>query len=75
MAISGGVDSMALAALCAKAQNHNEERTADFPNIEFQAFVVDHGVRHGSLSEAISVSEVLQKRGLLFYLVLFGTGS
>ena len=66
---------MALAALCAKVQNHNEELTAVLPNIEFQAFVVDHGVRHGSLSEAISVSEVLRKRGLLFYHVLFGTRS
>ena len=73
LAISGGVDSMALAALCTKLQNHSEKRSPGSPKLEFRAFVVDHGVRHGSLSEAYSVSEVLEKRGLLFYFVLTRT--
>ena len=67
LAISGGVDSMALAALCAKLQNHPKKGVSDFPNINFQAFVVDHGVRSESSLEAFSVSKILEKQGLLFH--------
>jgi len=61
---------MALATLCAQLQYHPKKHTSDFPNIEFQAFVVDHGVRQESSSEAFSVSKVLEKRGLLFHIYL-----
>ncbi|KAG9248687.1 mitochondrial tRNA-lysidine synthetase [Calycina marina] len=59
LAISGGVDSMALAVLCSKIQNRPE-----CPKFTFQAFVVDHGVRKGSDHEAISVSKVLENKGI-----------
>ncbi len=58
MAISGGVDSMALASLCAKVMH--QEST----HWQFRAFVVDHGARPGSEEEAQAVCQVLHKRGM-----------
>ena len=76
MAISGGVDSMALAALCAEIQQIPVEEmvsglhpglakstAAVLRDLEFQAFVVDHGAREGSGAEAKAVSNVLEERG------------
>lgn len=76
MAISGGVDSMALAALCSEIQQTPVEEivsglhptlakftAAVVRDLEFQAFVVDHGVREGSDAEAKAVSNVLEQRG------------
>jgi len=58
---------MALAALCSRAQKSSDERHSHllkpFRTLEFQAFVVDHGVRPGSDVEAASVSKVLEERG------------
>ena len=54
---------MALAALCARYQAQGSKPTVDFPDIKFQAFVVDHGVRDGSDREADSVSRKLGLRG------------
>jgi tRNA(Ile)-lysidine synthase len=76
LAISGGVDSMALAALCSGIQHapksivseihhsHSQTAAAVLPGIGFQAFVVDHGVREGSDIEARAVSSVLEQRGM-----------
>ncbi|KAH6679552.1 mitochondrial tRNA-lysidine synthetase [Halenospora varia] len=72
LAISGGVDSMALAVLCSKVK---EKAKTDatlrqsilgnrFSRIDFQAFVVDHGVRQGSDIEASSVAKVLVERDI-----------
>lgn len=58
LAISGGVDSMALAYLCAKLQKSKQ--------MSFRAFIVDHGARDGSAKEAKSVFEALEKLGLRF---------
>ncbi|TVY15341.1 putative tRNA(Ile)-lysidine synthase, partial [Lachnellula arida] len=76
LAISGGVDSMALAALCSQMHSsfsnttnslnlENHVSTLDFlRQVNFRAFVVDHGVRSGSAAEAQAVAKVLEKRGL-----------
>ena len=60
LAISGGVDSMALASLCAKIQQRDLIR-----GLSFRAFVVDHGARAGSSEEAEAVSKVLLQKGTL----------
>lgn len=79
LAVSGGVDSMALAALCSQIQQTSYlalrtllqsdygQNAGDTPlsrNIKFQAFVVDHGVRKSSNLEAQAVSKVLEARGI-----------
>jgi len=60
LAISGGVDSMALASLCAKAQSSGSY------DWRFRAFVVDHGARAGSKEEAEAVAELVNKKGKSF---------
>ncbi|KUJ23118.1 uncharacterized protein LY89DRAFT_713643 [Mollisia scopiformis] len=71
LAISGGVDSMALAALCSNVQNAShlkQEIPADehqhLRSLSFKAFIVDHQVRRGSFEEAKAVSNVLQGIGI-----------
>jgi tRNA(Ile)-lysidine synthase len=59
LAISGGVDSMALATLCSMLL-HDKSRAT---KLRFKAFVVDHGVREGSNEEATAVSIELEARG------------
>jgi 3'-phosphoadenosine 5'-phosphosulfate sulfotransferase (PAPS reductase)/FAD synthetase len=51
IAVSGGVDSMALAAMC------REYLPAD--KVELHAFVVDHGLRITSTMEAIKTHQTL----------------
>jgi len=72
LAISGGVDSMALAALCSRIQHGTSQGFAshigqaplsNLNNLKFRAFVVDHGVRQGSNVEAEAVSNILESRG------------
>ncbi|CCU82220.1 PP-loop family protein [Blumeria hordei DH14] len=70
LAISGGVDSMALAALCS-LWKYNEncghpcpKITENFTVPKFQAFVVDHRIRNGSKDEAQVVSKELINRGI-----------
>jgi tRNA(Ile)-lysidine synthase len=75
LAVSGGVDSIALATLCSRLQrpaslkSSYEAEASDssvlksLQNLIFQAFVVDHGLRLGSDTEAQSVSKVLENRG------------
>lgn len=55
LAISGGVDSMALAALCSQLQGSRDD------SVDFHAFVVDHGARPESSQEARNVSQALMK--------------
>jgi len=58
LAISGGVDSMALAVLC-------QRLSRDFPKqkVKPRAFVVDHAARSGSDLEAARVSKNIGKLG------------
>ncbi|KFY38953.1 hypothetical protein V494_04159 [Pseudogymnoascus sp. VKM F-4513 (FW-928)] len=56
LAISGGVDSMALASLCSGIQNKDRFR--------FRAFVVDHKVRVGSGDEAHAVAKILEEKDI-----------
>lgn len=57
IAVSGGVDSMALAGLCKRLQNSK-------PNLyRFHAIVVDHKARSGSTQEAAEVQQVLEMMG------------
>lgn len=66
MAISGGVDSMALASLCAKVMQQESNYW------QFRAFVVDHGARPGSKEEAQAVCEVLQNKGMTASIIYHG---
>ncbi|TQS36628.1 hypothetical protein Golomagni_02913 [Golovinomyces magnicellulatus] len=61
LAVSGGVDSMALAVLCSNLKSCN---SAEYRLLKFQAFIVDHGIRVGSSDEASSVAEILVRRGI-----------
>ena len=65
---------MALAALCSQLQDHshsyNQPRTSEHPRerglssqLNFQAFIVDHGLRNGSDVEAEAVAQILKDRG------------
>ncbi|CAK7564153.1 MAG: hypothetical protein SEPTF4163_002037 [Sporothrix epigloea] len=64
LAISGGVDSMALAYLCAEARKLDPQlQIADAHTSGFTAIVVDHGLREGSAAEAGAVAKVLAGMG------------
>lgn len=64
LAISGGVDSMALAFLCAQARRANPFlRIADAPTSGYTALVIDHGLREGSDEEAKAVGKALVGMG------------
>ncbi|KAI1178172.1 adenine nucleotide alpha hydrolases-like protein [Nemania sp. FL0916] len=65
LAISGGVDSMALAFLCARLRASDPNfQLADNPISSFLAVVVDHGLREGSRDEATAVSRAVRRIGL-----------
>ncbi|KAL3421034.1 Calcium-binding mitochondrial carrier SAL1 [Phlyctema vagabunda] len=74
LAISGGVDSIALANLCSKwLKSPIKPENASTGLLRFQelrsrislqGFVVDHGVRKGSDQEALSVAEMLHVQGI-----------
>ncbi|KXT03292.1 hypothetical protein AC578_4815 [Pseudocercospora eumusae] len=62
LAISGGVDSMALATICA-CYRHGVER--DYKNdVDFDGYIVDHGYRPESSDEAQKVARELTRLGL-----------
>lgn len=58
LAVSGGVDSMALASLCSKSSVSREMRQA------FMAYIVDHDLRPGSAPEAELVAKRIRELGL-----------
>ncbi|KAH6656832.1 hypothetical protein BKA67DRAFT_532079 [Truncatella angustata] len=60
LAISGGVDSMALAYLCSQIRRFDPDiKITDNPCSGFRAFVVDHMLRGGSTAEAKNVAAAL----------------
>ncbi|KAL1644670.1 hypothetical protein SLS58_004131 [Diplodia intermedia] len=61
LAVSGGVDSMALATLCADLSG---EVSDDDDTDVFTAFIVDHQLRSGSSEEAWEVRENLYRLGI-----------
>ncbi|KAJ2891926.1 hypothetical protein MKZ38_010552 [Zalerion maritima] len=63
IAVSGGVDSMALAYLCSMAKHSVHLRIGDHRPREFRPFVVDHGLREGSHDEAEKVTRELANIG------------
>ncbi|KAI0426991.1 adenine nucleotide alpha hydrolases-like protein [Xylaria sp. FL1042] len=69
VAVSGGVDSMALVYLCTRLKkSHDSEFTiADNPVSNFRAMVVDHGLREGSAQEADAVSRAVRQMGMPCY--------
>ncbi len=54
LAVSGGLDSMALAYLC---------RSLPMQRPRFKAFIVDHRAREGSRREAEAVRDALEGMG------------
>lgn len=64
LAVSGGVDSMALAVLCQKICHNVHVRIGDHRPRQFRPLVVDHGLRKGSTKEARNVICQLNKLGL-----------
>ncbi|KAM7194129.1 hypothetical protein V8F33_007456 [Rhypophila sp. PSN 637] len=61
LAVSGGVDSMALAYLCQKVRKkYLNLRISDNTLAVFHGIVVDHGLRQGSHEEAKKVVKALQ---------------
>ncbi|KAI1803809.1 hypothetical protein F4811DRAFT_312687 [Daldinia bambusicola] len=66
IAVSGGVDSMALAFLCSRTRKINPEfKVADNPVSGFRAIIVDHGLRKGSTEEARDVARAVRDLGLV----------
>ncbi|KAI1260849.1 adenine nucleotide alpha hydrolases-like protein [Xylariaceae sp. FL1019] len=65
MAISGGVDSMAMAYLCSRLRMQDRGfQLADNPVAVFRACVVDHRLREGSTEEAGKVAKALKVMGI-----------
>ncbi|KAK5658620.1 hypothetical protein OQA88_2013 [Cercophora sp. LCS_1] len=63
LAISGGVDSMALAYLCSQYIRSKPNVTISDNAVKlFHAYVVDHGMRDGSGQEARDVENCLMKK-------------
>jgi tRNA(Ile)-lysidine synthase len=64
IAVSGGVDSMALAFLCSKARRFDPwMRIADHPVNDFVCFIIDHQLREGSAQEAEAVCRRVRGMG------------
>ncbi|KAL2155404.1 hypothetical protein VTH82DRAFT_146 [Thermothelomyces myriococcoides] len=65
LAISGGVDSMALAYLSSKIRHTDEWfRVADHPVGGLFGIIVNHNLREGSAAEAENVAAALRKLGI-----------
>ena len=63
MAVSGGVDSTALAALCRGLTSEHIYPSKQHFAVAFKAFIVDHNAREGSSEEAERVRERLDRMG------------
>ena len=63
LAVSGGVDSTALAVLCHGLTREHKWRRNPRLMVEFKAFIVDHNAREGSTKEAEQVRKRLKPMG------------
>ncbi|KAI5864154.1 adenine nucleotide alpha hydrolases-like protein [Durotheca rogersii] len=64
IAVSGGVDSMALAFLCFQSRKSNPDiMIADNPVSGFRGFIIDHGLRAASAGEANATCAAVKKIG------------
>jgi len=59
IAVSGGVDSMALAYLCSQLRD-TQSTSQETTHPRLRAFIVDHRVREGSAVEARAVAKKLR---------------
>ncbi len=57
VAVSGGPDSMALAAMCKAFQTYDKKSKFHYVNIE-------HGIRKNSISESKKIKKILDKQGI-----------
>ncbi|KAI1323840.1 adenine nucleotide alpha hydrolases-like protein [Xylariaceae sp. FL0255] len=65
LAVSGGVDSMALAYLCGRLIKTTPAFVvADNPVSQFRAVTIDHGLREGSSQEALAVRLACKALGI-----------
>ncbi|KAI1433069.1 adenine nucleotide alpha hydrolases-like protein [Xylaria sp. CBS 124048] len=65
LAVSGGVDSMALAYLCCQLRSYDPDfKVSDNPISYFRGFIIDHQLREESTQEAWNVKRTLSKMGL-----------
>ncbi|KAF2965046.1 hypothetical protein GQX73_g8505 [Xylaria multiplex] len=66
LAVSGGVDSMALVYLCTQLRKYDREfKIADNPISGFRSIVIDHRLRDGSAAEAKAVSAAVRDLGMV----------
>ena len=63
IAVSGGVDSMALATLLAR---HVRSQRNSLQRIQLHAMIVDHKLRDNSTEEASYVAEQIRRLGMSF---------
>lgn len=63
IAVSGGVDSMALATLLSR---HVQDLRDSFQKIQLHAMIVDHKLRDNSTEEANYVAEQIRRLGMSF---------
>lgn len=59
IAVSGGVDSMALAYLCSQLRD-THTANQELARLRIRAFIVDHRAREGSAVEARAVARKLR---------------
>ncbi|KAI0106976.1 adenine nucleotide alpha hydrolases-like protein [Nemania sp. FL0031] len=65
LAVSGGVDSMALAYLCSRLKRYDVNfQVSDNPIHNFRGIIVNHQLREESTREAIAVARALRKMGM-----------
>ncbi|KAI0131163.1 hypothetical protein F4814DRAFT_405104 [Daldinia grandis] len=70
VAVSGGVDSMALAFLCSQVRKIDTDfKISDNPISGFRGIIVNHSLRPGSKEEGHAVAKVLKGMGLVDELV------
>tara|TARA_Y200000002_G_scaffold214433_1_gene176984 strand:- start:822 stop:1865 length:1044 start_codon:yes stop_codon:yes gene_type:complete len=62
VAVSGGPDSMALAALCKAFETYNKKK-------KFHYVHINHGIRKKSFSEAKQVKNILKKQSILLKII------